>query len=81
LQAEIEELAKKGERPSEDLLRETVIPRADQPMYWPTNWLKVAVRLKNRDETLERIKRFDPITCETLAVMMFNMRIFSFSTA
>lgn len=81
LQAELEEYAKKGEKPPEELLQETVVPKPELPLYWPTNWIETAEALKPADGTLQRIEAFNPLTSETLAHLMFALRIFSFSVA
>lgn len=81
MQAELEELAKKGEKPPEELLQATVLSKTEDPLYWPTDWPKVAKHLQPADGTLERIRQFSPLTCEALAQLLFAMRIFSFSVA
>jgi hypothetical protein len=81
LQAELEEFAKKGEKPPEELLQEVLPPQVELPLYWPTDWPSVAAALKPAEGTLDRIKAFDPLTSESLAQLMFALRIFSFSVA
>lgn len=81
LQAELEEYAKKGEKPPEELLLETALPQPEIPLYWPTNWIETAEALKPADGTLQRIETFNPLTSEALANLMFALRIFSFSVA
>jgi hypothetical protein len=81
VQAELEEHAKKGEKPPEDLLLETVLPKPEIPLYWPTNWIETAEALKPAEGTLKRIEAFNPLTSETLAHLMFALRIFSYSVA
>eukprot|EP00892_Ulva_mutabilis_P007015 jgi/Ulvmu1/4686/UM002_0417.1 len=79
--AELEELAKKGEKPPDELLQTAVLPPADDLLYWPTDWPKLVRELQPAEGTLERIRGFSPLTCETLAQLLFEMRIFSFSVA
>lgn len=81
LQAELEEYAKKGEKPPEELLEPVAAAVRPQPLYHPTNWPQEAAELKPAEGTLERARAFSPLTCETLAQLMFALRLFSFSVA
>jgi hypothetical protein len=75
----LEELAKKGEKVPEELLMPISIKAPMRPLYWPTNWPRVAEQLKPAEGTLARALAFSPIASETLAQLMFALRLFSFS--
>jgi hypothetical protein len=79
MQAELEEYAKKGEKPPDELTVEAVIPERQRPAFWPTNWPQVAERLRAQPETVARAKDVDPLFTETLSQLMFALRLFSFT--
>ena len=80
-QVELDDLAKRGEKPPEELLAEVDVPLPPRPLYWPTNWPAVAAELQPHPDTLPRARAVDPLLCETVAQLMFGMRLFSFSAA
>jgi hypothetical protein len=79
VQAELEEYAKRGEKPPEELLIPVNAPQQARPLYWPTNWPEVALQLKPHEGTIDRAQAFSPLTSEALSQLMFSMRLFSFS--
>lgn len=81
MQAELEELAKKGEKPPDEMLQATEMPTYEDALYWPTDWPKLVKELQPAAGTLDRIRQFSPLTCESLADLLLCLRIFSFSVA
>jgi hypothetical protein len=79
VQAELEEYAKRGEKPPEELLVPVKLFQQARPLYWPTNWPEVAIQLKPQEGTIDRVQAFSPLTSEALSQLMFSMRLFSFS--
>lgn len=75
----MEEIAKKGEKAPEELLAPISIKAPKRPLYWPTNWPQVAEELKPAEGTVARALAFSPLASETLAQLMFALRLFSFS--
>jgi hypothetical protein len=79
VQAELEEYAKRGEKPPEELLIPVKLSQQARPLNWPTNWPEVALHLKPHEGTIDRAQAFSPLTSEALSQLIFSMRVFSFS--
>jgi hypothetical protein len=79
VQAELEEYAKKGEKPPEELLTPPTPATPPRPLYWPTDWAAAAAQLQPTPGTVERALALSPLTSELLEQLMFALRLFSFS--
>lgn len=58
-----------------------MLPKPEDPLYWPTDWPKLARELQPAEGTLDRIQKFSPLTRESLADLLLSIRLLSFSVA